>query len=377
MSSPVSLAGLELAGSKTWNSACVARLCISWRILVQIQALPLPHLPNVFARPEHLHQVRRNPFVRLVIIGDDMAYVGFLVQTDSELYRLAVDVADAKAVLRDAEEAVSRDKALRQHSLLARLYDWLFKTPAERIQSMAQESLDQALQRGREAASAWVMNEAIRCLGNNASDSKRHADQLVTVNRLHQRARVTASWYQLSMEAQQALDGAASACASASNTEMLDMFSKSKTVSMMSTIDTSHAASSVRKANRAVQVLAEALPKRASGSDIQAPDDLIDLVVDLSGVMDFDLLSFLNVGKLDSAARACRKAAAELGPTHEKLHRASLEAQRRFDEAKSEQRAIEVPYLEAVTALVPSAIRCAVPAGFGVSVVKSQNVKSA
>lgn len=299
------------------------------------------------------------------------------MQSDSELYQLAVAVEDAKVALREAEEAVARDKALRQYSFLARLYDWLFKTPAERIQSMAQETLDQALQRGRAAASAWIMNEAIRCLGANASDRQRHFDQLATVNRLQQRARVTASWYQLSMEAQQALDKAASACTSASNTEMLDMFSKSKTVSMMSTFDTSNAASSVRKANRAVQNLADALPKRASGTDIQAPDDLIDLVVDLSGVMDFDLLSFMNVGKLDSAARECRKVAAELGPTHEKLHKASLEAQKGFDEAVSEQRAIEAPYLEAVTALVPSAIRCAVPAGFGVSVVESQNVKPA
>lgn len=299
------------------------------------------------------------------------------MQSDSELYRLAGEVANAKAVLREAEEAVSRDKALRQYSFLARLYDWLFDTPAERHQSMAQEMLDQALLNGREASTAWVRAEAIRCLGANAADSKRHSDQLATVNRLHQRARVTASWYRLSMEAQQALDKAASACASASNTEMLDMFSKSKTVSLMSTFDTSNAASSVRKANRAVQDLANALPKRASGSDIQAPDDLIDLVVDLSGVMDFDLLSFLNIGKLDSAARACRKAAAELGPTHEKLHKASLEAQRRFDEAVSEQHAIEAPYLQAVTALVPLAIRCAVPAGFGASVFKSQNVKSA
>lgn len=61
---------------------------------------------------------------------------------------------------------------------------------------------------------------------------------------------------------------------------MIDLFSSNKGVSVISSISASSAADSVRKANRALQALSEALPKRANSESFASPDDFFDLLVD-------------------------------------------------------------------------------------------------
>ena len=158
----------------------------------------------------------------------------------------------------------------------------------------------------------------------------------------------------MAQDAHSQLIGAADDCSSASTTEMIDLFSSNKAVSVISSISTSSAADSVRRATRALQALSEALPKRATSESIAEPDDFLDLLVDLAIAPPLDIFSWINMGKLDDAADQCRKAAEQVEATLNKLNESSARAAAQREAEQQQLNQIAAPYILAAAKQVPS-----------------------
>lgn len=283
------------------------------------------------------------------------------MHTSHELHRWVKTVSDAATALADAQMATHQDKARRQHSLLARLYDWVFPTRAERQEASAASILEAAKAKGQRAASDWIRSTALHCLNENGADSCRRTALLSRIGDLRQRQGQAAAWLELSQDAIRKLSAAASDCESASSTELIDLVTTNKTISLLSSLETSSAADSVRSANAAVRALSKALPKRGSASEVEEPSDFLDLAIDIAIEPSFDVLSWLNMGKLDEAANECRRLAEQLSPNHERLELLGKESQARLDDAICVLSTIELPYLTAAAEHVPALIKCAVP----------------
>jgi len=283
------------------------------------------------------------------------------LHTSLELHYWAAKINAAGIDLIHAQQATLDDKALRQYSVWARLYDWLFPTQAEKQEATASDLLALTKWQAQQAAFAWIKSSAERNLSLHRADCQRHADQLVRVGRSRKRLEDVKNWYSLSEVAIDKLSRAAADCESASTTELLDLVSTSKAISALSSLEASSAANSVRMANAAVRALAEALPKRTAAYDVAVPDDMLDLVADLVFAPSFDVLSWLNMDKLDDAARECRQLADKLAPTHDRIKSAVEAANARLGGDINALKAIEKPYLTAAAALVPSIIQCKTP----------------
>lgn len=283
------------------------------------------------------------------------------MQTSNELQSWVKTVADAASSLADAEMATRQDKARRQHSFFSRLYDWLFPTQAERQEASAASILASAKAKGQQAASDWIRATALHCLNENGADSSRRTAQLSRIDDLRRRHGQVGAWLKLSQDAMCKLSTAASDCQSASSTELIDLVTTNKTISLLSSLETSSAADSVRSANASVRTLSEALPKRGSASVVDEPSDFLDLAVDIAFEPSFDVLSWLNMGRLDDAAHECRRLSEQLSPNHERLERLAKESQAQLDDAIRVLSTIELPYLTAAAEHVPALIKCAAP----------------
>lgn len=110
----------------------------------------------------------------------------------------------------------------------------------------------------------------------------------------------------LAQMAKSKLRAAASSCGSASSTELWDSFSSSKLISALSTFNTSSASRSLHEAQSALNDLAEALGN--TSENLRQVSDFMDLAVDFIYNPSLDILSFLNMGRLNEAAKSCRKA---------------------------------------------------------------------
>lgn len=110
----------------------------------------------------------------------------------------------------------------------------------------------------------------------------------------------------LAQTAKSQLRLAASSCSNASTTELWDLFSTNKLISAVSTFSTSSASRNLREAQSALQDLADALEENTE--HLGQVNDLPDLVMDFIYSPPLDILSFLNMGHLNDAGKACRKA---------------------------------------------------------------------
>lgn len=277
--------------------------------------------------------------------------------SDSELDAWCAKLDAAQRELAAAKDLLSADKQRRKASLSARLGDWLTTTPSERAVAEAEERLSEITREAQAAAQNWVSRTANTMMKAAADQGARHHEQTQRECRAKARLEKVRRWLDLARTALDRLRNARSACESASSSEVLDAITTNKAFSALSYLSTTDAAEAIKAAERAVQTLVQALPKRVETGAIELPEDLLDLAVDLVFELDFDIVSWLNIGRLDEAAQACEESARKLRPLVAQLEELAADAQVRCDQESSAVRAIEAPYLERASALVPNALR--------------------
>lgn len=283
------------------------------------------------------------------------------MQITHEIQTWADLIATATGDLSRAQQALRDDKNRRQSSLRGRFVDWLTSTPAEKDVEDKTERLAAISANASKAAQQWIVTEARAGLQSSTEDTRRHSEQSQRIENARKRQDRARRLLDLARTADEKLGEARSDCESASTTELLDLVSTNKALSILSTFETSDAADSVKEATAALKALKEALPKRAEATEFDMPDDLLDLVVDLAIAPVFDILSFFNMQRLDKAAEQCREASEKLAPLLARLQKLHDETAARVTAEQTALRAIEAPYLQAAAALVPPSIRVQVP----------------
>lgn len=276
---------------------------------------------------------------------------------------LAAKVQSAADSVQRARAALATDKQQRTGSLVARLVDALTSTAPEKVLIEAEASLGVARERGWAAARAWIVATATRRLFAQPAEAQRHREQTLRLARVRRRAEHAQRWQRLAREAEDSLSSARDACSSASDAETLDLFTKSKAVSVLSSLGTADASAAINRARRAVHALADALPKRTEQPDIERPDDLLDLVVDLTTDLPFDLTSLFTIDALDTAEIQCTRAAEQLRPLVLRLARLAADTKAKAEQEAAALHGIEAPYLQAAAAEVPALLRVPAPAG--------------
>ncbi|WP_121498372.1 hypothetical protein [Pseudomonas aeruginosa] len=284
------------------------------------------------------------------------------MEQSPELHTWSEKLHTASIALSKAQHDVRVDKDARKPSLWARIVDYLFQTRAEKSEENAAAELANVQAQARAFASRWIVSAAKASLANAEADYARYLAQRERVATATKRHVQVENWRGLAQDAHTLLISAADDCSSASTTEMIDLFSSNKGVSVISSISTSSAADSVRKANRALQALSEALPKRASSESFALPDDFFDLLVDLAIAPSFDFLSWINMGKLDDAEDQCRKAAGKVEATLSKLNLSVARAAELREAEQQKLCQIAAPYIQAAARLVPSSFGVKAPA---------------
>lgn len=274
--------------------------------------------------------------------------------TELEAHANAVSLAEAR---RDAaRDAVTADKAARAGSVLARVIDALTRTDAEKALEDAEAALAAARSTGQAAAEAWVSETAQAEFAADIVRARSRDALIRTAERLEARAVKVRGWARLAETARAKMSDAADACASASSSEFLDAVTSNKAFALMSHMDTSTAKSAVDAAQAAVRELSEALPDRVSGQEVEVPDDLLDLALDMLGG-GFDIFSFFNSQKLDAAAAACRSAEARLAPLAARLDALAQKAETDAAEPRAAVQDLEKPFYAAATARLPEPLR--------------------
>lgn len=286
------------------------------------------------------------------------------MEVTKELLESASKVRLANTTLAAAQQAVREDKERRKHSRWARLVDWLFNTRVEVQWAKAHAALAATKSTGHQAARAWMVAAAKKELAGHTVDGQHHAEQSQRVSRASKRSKQIGHWFDLADAAYDSLQSAASACSSAAGMELLDLVTTNKGIAAASTWETDNAARSIRSANEAVQLLAAALPKRSATSDIDQPNDMLDLILDLAFAPSFDVLSWFSMSRLNDAERDCRRVAEQIAPLRDKLRVSYSDASAKHRAEVERLRSIEAPYLAQAASRVPELIRCAPPASF-------------
>lgn len=284
-----------------------------------------------------------------------------MVNVAPDLNKWVNDLSRAKQdVLR--EEAAAREERERlQSTLTGRFRAWLKGPKSEQAVKQKKEVLERIQSGAKAAALSWVRQEAMNAIASSPSVSHSYQQQRQRVGHVEKRTRQVARLMELARMANDRVDRARRDCESASDTEMWDMLSSNKAISVLSSLETSDASQSLRSASRALKALAEALPKRSESVDFDLPDDGLDLLVDLVFDPGLDILSFFNMQALDDAAEACSEVQKKIAPllsrlrqTHERA--LSLEKAERAKLAET-----EAPFLRSAAEKVPAAIRITPP----------------
>lgn len=278
-----------------------------------------------------------------------------------EIQALADQITSATNDLSKAQQALRDDKKRRQSSLRGMFVDWLTSTPAEKEVQDKEERLSTISAEASKTARKLIISEAVSGLQSSPEDMRLHAEQCQRLNNANKRQERIRRLLDLARAAHNKLEEASSDCESASTTELLDLASTNKALSLLSTFETSDAADSVKEATAALKALSQALPKRAEATEFDMPDDFLDLAVDLALAPTFDIFSFFNMQSLDKAASQCREASKKLAPLLSHLQNLHAETAARVTTEQAALHAIEAPYLHAAAALIPPTIRVQVP----------------
>ena len=271
-------------------------------------------------------------------------------------------IQEARDHFEDAQSRVEQDKIARRASLWARIVDYFTNTPVERDLTDQRDELIAVMTSAGMAAEKWINGQARDTLRLSAADSQRHSAQLQRIANAKKRHDRVQPLLRLVNDACDKLDQARRDCESASDVELLDLVTTSKAASVWSSMETSGAADSIESAHRAVKALAAALPKRATAAEIDIPNDMLDLFVDIAFEPALDVLSWFNMGRLDDAARQCRKASEKIDPLQAQLKRLSATTRQKIAEEMAALHAIELPHLQAAAAQVPKGINFGMPA---------------
>lgn len=284
------------------------------------------------------------------------------MELSPELHAWSEKLRTASDSLSNAQQNVRTDKEARKRSVWARIADLLLQSKAEKTEEKAAAELAHVQAQAMTFAGQWVVSTAKAALVGCEGDYARYITQRERVSTATKRHNQIDKWRGLAQDAHNQLLRAADDCSSASTTEMIDLFSSNKAVSVISSISTSSAADSVRRATRALQALSEALPERASSESLAEPDDFLDLLVDLAIAPPLDIFSWINMGKLDDAADQCRKAAEKVEATLNKLNESVLRAAAQRETEQQQLSQIAAPYIQAAAKQVPSSFGVQVPA---------------
>lgn len=280
---------------------------------------------------------------------------------DLDLEQLARELTASHEALIDAEAKVEADKRLRRNSgLRARLVDLFTETPVEHELAVRSEAYRLVKARIHQELSLWFRNETMRLVQSSpvAGEHSRTEASLVTLESRLAKAR---KWVDLARDASDALEHAQDQCESASNTEMLDMVTSSKAISLVSSMDTSSARIAVSDAQNAVKSLKEALPTRTQQSEISVPDDLVDLTLDFVFAPTIDFLSFMNMNSLDSAASKCDEIRRAIEPLSARLDVLVTNLREKKSETLKLLSYIEAPFMEQIKVRIPVAFRELLP----------------
>ncbi|MDP9897387.1 hypothetical protein J2W32_006456 [Variovorax boronicumulans] len=268
------------------------------------------------------------------------------------------------STLEDAKRALADEQKRRKPSFLTWARGLFLQTPAEKAVQLSEAAHATAKTEGMVAARQWVIDSARGKLAATTGINEKHMRQTERCSRARVRVEQAQGWEQVAKEAHRRLREAEAACNGASTTELIDAVSTSKTVSLLSYVDTSDAASSIQRASSGVKALVAALPKRTTQLGVNEPDDLFDLTIDLLMDPSFDLFSWSNMDRLDTAARECGQAAAKLQPLLNQLRVLTQKTEARLVEENAALADLEAPFLEEAMREVPIQIRTLTPPSF-------------
>jgi hypothetical protein len=156
------------------------------------------------------------------------------------------------------------------------------------------------------------------------------------------------------------IEEAVVACKSACSMEVMDAFTSNKVISAMSHMKTSSARTNLVEAKAAIEALSAAMPERRETLDAEAPDDFWDLVLDFAE-FPIDFMSWVNKGKLDTAATKCVEAQKRIAKIIVDLSAVETQCRQAYEQEALLLAEIDRPYLIAALEFVPTALRFAIP----------------
>ncbi|MDW9481819.1 hypothetical protein GOB57_24530 [Sinorhizobium meliloti] len=267
---------------------------------------------------------------------------------------------NAEIALNLATQRLEADKERRKGSLLASLVDFVSKTDAEEAERKAREEFERVSDETRKDVAQRLHRMAMAEFSKDADEARRRANQAAVCERTLASLQEAERVLGIARNAHEKLAAAASACSSASTVELIDALSSNKGVSAMSSFSTSSAKSKLTDASEALKALSVALPGRTKELGAQAPDDLLDLVLDL---VDFpiDFLSWSNKWKLDAAEEKCKESARHMANLVEELGEVVSRRRQAHEQERALLATIDRPYLLTALEHVPATIRFAVP----------------
>lgn len=272
------------------------------------------------------------------------------------LSELVQPLVNAQVALTSAEADVVLDKASRQGRLLALAADFLFTTDAERKRDQAKEALAELTASSKTTVIEWVEERVEATATSDASAGPALADARARQADLNRRYRTVHNAMEKGWVALRTLKDAKSACSSASTTEAFDLLSKSKAVSVLSSMSTSDANESLKKAQTAVTAFRELFPAAGEAPADQV-DDTLDLILDFTLELPFDFTSWANMSSLDTAAANCARAIERIECAMRPLCAEDAELSKQRTLCAREIAAILVPFRFAARAELPTLLR--------------------
>ncbi|MFX4226348.1 MAG: hypothetical protein ACFHHU_00230 [Porticoccaceae bacterium] len=282
----------------------------------------------------------------------------------TRIYELVDQLQSAEHRVTAAQRAVEADKVARSGSFIARAVDALSTTAAEAALREAATGLERTRKQTRMDARTWIRETARASLISNLVDKDKHEALCFQIERSEVRVARVWAWQRLARDADEKLSRAASMCSNASSMEVLDLVTSSTAISLISSGSTVDAGRSIQSARAAMKRLAKALPNHTEQLDVDVPDDMLDLVIDLTISPLLDVLSWFNIGKLNDARKQCLRAQQAIRPLVRQLNKLERELCTQRDAGRRELRYLEAPYLEAAAEKVPAVLQVPTPKAF-------------
>lgn len=280
-----------------------------------------------------------------------------LTELERKLINAEEAVISARVIMNNEQLAM---KLAPPKPLFSRIYEWFLSpktTPAQVALCDAETSFKVAKVSAYRAAQQWVRLCAEYRLADNAVDTQQCQRLQASLDNAQKRKETLRRLQELADTARRCFRKALADSKSASDMELFDLVSTNTGISILSTMETEDAASSLRQAKKSLHDLAEAMPKRSSHQEIEIPDDWLDLAFDFCFEPFFDFLSWSNMEKLDSAASKCEQVIDAIEPLLSKLNNTIQCLSAKIDNDTAAIKAIEKTYVEAAIADLPLKLR--------------------